>query len=218
APEPGFHDELRRLSRAAGTVLIVDETHTICCGPGGATRSWGLEPDMVVIGKPIGGGVPCAAYGMTEELAARVVDVVDGPDSDVAGIGGTLTANALAVAAVRATLDAALGEEDFAVAVPLAAAWAEGVGQVIEARSLDWSVNRLGCRAEYWFCAPPRNGAEAAAAIDHELDAFLHLWCLNRGILLTPFHNMALFCPAHTMADVEHHTAVFDQAVGALVT
>lgn len=216
-PEPGFHDELRRLTRDAGTVLIIDETHTICCGPGGATGAWDLDPDMLVIGKPIGGGVPCAAYGMTEELAGRVIDVVEGPDSDVAGIGGTLTANALALAAVRATLQAALRDEDFAVAVPLAEAWADGVAGVIEQHGLPWTVNRLGCRAEYWFCPAPRNGAEAAAAIDHELDAFLHLWCLNRGILLTPFHNMALFCPAHTRSDVDHHTGVFAEAIAALI-
>lgn len=217
APEPGFHEALRELTRSNGTVLIIDETHTICCGPGGATREWGLDPDMFVIGKPIGGGVPCAAYGMTAELAGRVLDVVEGPDSDVAGIGGTLTANALALAAMRATLGSALREEDFAVAVPLAAAWADGVQRVIDDHDLPWTVNRLGCRAEYWFCPSPRNGAEAAAAVDHELDAFLHLWCMNRGILLTPFHNMALFCPSHRSSDVEHHTEVFTEAVAALV-
>jgi len=171
---------------------------------------------MFVIGKPIGGGVPCAAYGMTTDIAERVIDLVDGPDSDVAGIGGTLTANSLSLAAVRATLAHALRDEDFAVAVPLAEAWADGVRSVIDRHGLPWTVNRLGCRAEYWFCPAPRNGADAAAAVDHDLDAFLHLWCLNRGILLTPFHNMALFCPAHTISDVEHHTAVFGDAVAAL--
>ena len=216
-PEPGFHDALRRATRDAGTLLVIDETHTICCGPGGATREWGLDPDMFVTGKPIGGGVPCAAYGMTDGVAARITDVVEGPDSDVAGIGGTLTANALSLAAVRATLGAALRDEDFAIAVPLAERWADGVRSVFESHDLPWTVHRLGCRAEYWFCPPPRNGGEAAAAVDHELDAFLHLWCLNRGILLTPFHNMALFCPAHTGADVDHHTDVFDAAVQALV-
>ncbi len=216
-PEPGFHDALRRTTRDTGTLLIIDETHTICCGPGGATREWGLDPDLFVIGKPIGGGVPCAAYGMTEEVAARVADVVEGPDSDVAGIGGTLTANALSLAAVRATLDAALREEDFAVAVPLAERWADGVRSAFEAHELPWTVQRLGCRAEYWCCPAPRNGGEAAAAVDHELDAFLHLWCLNRGILLTPFHNMALLCPSHGDADVDHHTEVFAAALDALV-
>jgi len=216
APEPGFHDALRRLTRDTGTVLVIDETHTICCGPGGATAAWGLEPDMLVIGKPIGGGVPCAAFGMTGQLAELVMDLVRGDDSDVAGIGGTLTANALSIAAMRATLDSALREEDFAISIPLAEAWADGVQGVIDTHGLPWTVNRLGCRAEYWFCPAPSTGAEAAAAVDHDLDAFLHLWCLNRGILLTPFHNMALFCPAHSRSDVDHHTQVFADAVAAL--
>ncbi|MFM7064794.1 MAG: transaminase [Actinomycetes bacterium] len=216
-PDPGYHDELRRLTRATGTLLVIDETHTICVGPGGATEAWGLEPDLFVIGKPIAGGVPAAAYGMTTEVAEKVMAAATGDDADVGGIGGTLTANALALAAIHATLDAALRPEDFAVAVPLAERWAEGVQSVIDTHSLDWNVHRLGCRAEYWFCPPPRNGGQAAAAVDHELDAFLHLWCLNRGVLLTPFHNMALFCPAHTTADVDRHTEVFAAAVEALV-
>jgi glutamate-1-semialdehyde 2,1-aminomutase len=215
-PDPGFHDALRRLTRDTGTLLVIDETHTICLGPGGATREWGLEPDLFVIGKPIGGGVPCAAYGMTAEVAGAVLEAASGEDADVSGIGGTLTANPLSLAAVRATLDGALRDRDFAVSIPLAQRWADGVQSVIDAHELAWTVHRLGCRAEYWFCPPPRNGGEAAAAIDHELDAFLHLWCLNRGILLTPFHNMALFCPAHTIADVDLHTEVFGGAVEAL--
>ena len=216
-PAPGFHDELRRLTRETGTLLVIDETHTICCGPGGATREWGLEPDLFVIGKPIGGGVPCATYGMTDAVAAAVLGAATGDDADVAGIGGTLTANALSLAAMRATLAAALRDEDFAVSIPLANRWADGVQATIDRHGLPWTVNRLGCRAEYWFCPAPRNGGEAAAAVDHELDAFLHLWCLNRGILLTPFHNMALFCPAHTEADVDLHSEVFAEGVTALL-
>ncbi len=215
-PDPGFHDALRRLTRDTGTLLVIDETHTICLGPGGATREWGLEPDLFVIGKPIGGGVPCAAYGMTAEVAGAVLEAASGEDADVSGIGGTLTANPLSLAAVRATLDGALRDQDFAVSIPLAQRWADGVQGVIDAHDLAWTVHRLGSRAEYWFCPPPRNGGEAAAAIDHDLDAFLHLWCLNRGILLTPFHNMALFCPAHTTDDVDLHTEVFGGAVEAL--
>jgi glutamate-1-semialdehyde 2,1-aminomutase len=215
-PEPGFHDALRRLTRDTGTLLVIDETHTICCGPGGATRAWGLDPDLLVIGKPIGGGVPVAAYGMTVEVAERVLAAASGEDADVSGIGGTLTANAVALAAVRSTLTHSLRDEDFAVAVPLAERWEAGVRAVVDGAGQPWTVHRLGCRAEYWFCPPPRNGGQAAAAIDHELDAFLHLWCLNRGVLLTPFHNMALFCPAHTTADVDVHTDVFAAAVDAL--
>ena len=216
-PEPGFHDALRELTRATGTLLMIDETHTICAGPGGATAEWGLEPDLLVIGKPIGGGVPAAAYGMTNGVAARVADVMAGDDTDVSGVGGTLAANALSVAAIRATLGSALRAEDFAVAIPRAQRWASGVAAVIERHGLPWTVQRLGARAEYWFCPPPQNGGAAAAAVDHELDAFLHLYALNRGILLTPFHNMALCCPSHTDDDVDRHTEVFGAAVEELV-
>jgi glutamate-1-semialdehyde 2,1-aminomutase len=154
---------------------------------------------------------------MTTDVADRVGEVMAGEDTDVSGVGGTLAANALSLAAVRATLSSSLRDEDFAIAVPLAERWAAGVADVIAAHRLPWTVQRLGARAEYWFCPTPRTGGEAAAAVDHELDAFMHLYALNRGILLTPFHNMALFCPAHTEADVDRHTGVFTAAVTELL-
>jgi glutamate-1-semialdehyde 2,1-aminomutase len=169
------------------------------------------------VGKPIAGGVPLAAYGMSAEVADRLREPMLGHEIDVAGVGGTLTANALALAAARAALSTSLREEDFAVAIPLAERFTAGVSRVIEQHGLPWNVQRLGCRAEYWFCPPPRNGADAAAAIDEDLEGFLHLWALNRGVLLTPFHNMALFSPSHTEADVDRHTEVFAEAVAALV-
>jgi glutamate-1-semialdehyde 2,1-aminomutase len=216
-PEPGYLDAVRELTRRYDALLIVDETHTLCAGPGGCTRAWDLEPDMVVVGKPIGGGIPAAAYGMSLALAERLDGPMLGHDIDVAGVGGTLTGSALALAAVRATLSVALREEDFAVAIPLAERFTAGVAEVIERVGLPWHVQRLGCRAEYWFCPPPRTGSEAAAAVDEDLDAFMHLWAFNRGILLAPFHNMALFSPHHTEADVDRHTEVFADAVSALV-
>jgi glutamate-1-semialdehyde 2,1-aminomutase len=215
-PDPGYHEALRELTRRTGTLLVLDETHTICAGPGGATRAWGLDPDLLVVGKPIAGGYPAAAFGMSQALADRLLGFVEDDGTDVSGIGGTLTANAMAVAAIRATLAGSLRDEDFAVAVPLAERWAAGVREAYEARGLPWTVQRLGCRAEYWFCPPPHDGSAAAAAVDHDLDAFMHLWALNRGILLTPFHNMALLCAAHTPADVDRHTEVFAAAVAAL--
>ncbi len=217
APKPGFHDELRRITRDTGTLLVLDETHTICVGPGGATSAWGLQPDMLVIGKTIGGGMPAAAYGMTADVAAALHLAIYDGGIDVSGIGGTLTGNALALAAVRATLSSALRAEDFDVSIPLATAWADGVQRTIDEFEMPWSVQQLGARAEYWFCPPPGDGAAAAAAVDAELDAFMHLWALNRGILLTPFHNMALFSPFHTSADVDRHSEVFGAAVKALV-
>jgi glutamate-1-semialdehyde 2,1-aminomutase len=217
-PDPGYHDALRALTRKYGTLLIIDETHTICVGPGGATAAWNLEPDFFVIGKTIGGGMPAAAYGMSAAMSDQLTTLLYSDGIDVSGIGGTLTGNALALAAVRATLASSLTEADFTHTEPLAAAWAAGVADVIARHGLPWHVQQLGARAEYWFCPPPRDGAAAAAAVDSELDAFMHLWAINRGILLTPFHNMALMSPFHTMADVDAHTAVFASAVAALTT
>lgn len=216
-PEPGFHEAMREICDRTGTLLVIDETHTLCAGPGGATSSWGLRPDFFVIGKAIGGGMPVAAYGMTAEVAERLYPAIGGIEVDTSGVGGTLTGNALALAAVRATLSTTLGEDDFARMIPLAEAWTDGVQGVIDVHDLPWCVNRLGCRAEYWFCPPPRNGRDAALAVDAELDAYLHLYTLNRGILMTPFHNMALISPAHVRADVDRHTEVFAEALDELV-
>jgi glutamate-1-semialdehyde 2,1-aminomutase len=215
-PEPGFHDELRRLTSAAGALLVLDETHTICAGPGGYTAAHGLSPDLLVIGKPIGGGIPAAAYGLSAPVAALVRDRFAGATIDVSGIGGTLAGNAMSVAAMRAAMSTTLREEDFAVAVPLAERFAAGAADAIADHGLPWHVQRLGCRAEYWFSPPPRHGAAAAAAGDAALEAFLHLYALNRGVLLTPFHNMALFTPSHTPADVDRHTEVFGAALTEL--
>ena len=216
-PDDGYLDAVREITRRHDVLLVIDETHTLCAGPGGATAAWGLEPDLLVVGKPIAGGIPLAAYGMTAAVADRLRDDMLGHEIDVAGVGGTLTANGLALAAARAALSTALRAEDFAVAIPLAERFTTGVSEVIEKYGLPWNVQRLGCRAEYWFCPPPRNGADAAAAVDEDLEGFLHLWSLNRGVLLTPFHNMALFSPHHSEADVDRHTAVFGEAVEALV-
>ena len=216
-PEDGYLDGVREVTRRHGVLLAIDETHTICAGPGGCTAKWGLEPDFLVIGKTIGGGVPVAAYGMSDDVASRIEASTGADDIDVSGVGGTLSGSALAMAAMRATLESSLTAEQFAVAEPLAERWTRGVADAVAAHGLDWHVQRLGCRAEYWFSAPPRNGAQAAAAVDHDLEAFLHLWALNRGVLLTPFHNMALMSPMHSTADVDRHTDVFGAALAAIV-
>jgi len=217
-PEPGYHEELRRLTRRTGTLLVIDETHTICAGPGGYTRAHHLEPDVLTIGKPIGSGVPSGALGCTQEVTERILASLVVRDSDVGGIGGTLAGNALSLAAMRATLAEVLTEEAFARMIPLGERLEQGVCGVIEAHGLPWHVQRLGCRVEYRFRPdPPRNGAEAAAAEDPELDELIHLYCLNRGVLLTPFHNMALISPATTEADVDRHTEVLGDAVRELL-
>jgi glutamate-1-semialdehyde 2,1-aminomutase len=218
-PDDGYHDALRELTRAYGTYLVIDETHCICAGPGGATRAWGLEPDFLTIGKPLASGVPAACYGMTTEVANRAQAYMDSlPTTDVGGIGGTLSGNALSLSAMRATLETVLTDDAFERMISLGERWADGVKDAIERHRLPWEVQRLGCRAEYWFTpAPPRNGGEAAAADDHELARFTHLYALNRGILLTPFHNMALMSPATTEDDVDAHSGVFDEMCAELV-
>jgi glutamate-1-semialdehyde 2,1-aminomutase len=213
-PEPGFHDALRRLTRSTGTLLIIDETHTICAGPGGYTAAHDLEPDILTIGKPIAGGIPAAAYGFSEDVAARLEELLPTDErADVGGIGGTVAANVLSLAAMRATLGEVLTDAAFAHMIDLGERFEAGVADVIDRRGLPWHVTRLGCRVEYLFRPDrPRTGSEAAAGADAELDRFIHLFLLNRGILMTPFHNMALMSPATTEADVDLHTAVFDEA------
>ncbi len=216
-PEEGFHDALRAITRETGTLLILDETHTICAGAGGCTRAWSLEPDMVTIGKPIGGGIPCAAYGIHEKLEPRIRQDWDYHAADVGGVGGTLAGNALQLAAMRATLADVLTEESYAQTVPLATRFCRGVQEIIDDLRLSWVVKQLGCRAEYWPASPaPVNGGEAAAAEDPALDRFLHLFALNRGVLLTPFHNMALMAPSTTAGDVDRHTEVLREATTLL--
>ncbi len=217
-PDPGYHDALRSLTKDAGTLLMIDETHTICVGPGGYTAEKNLEPDVLTIGKPIGSGVPSGAYGVTEEVGERIRRSVSRQDADVGGVGGTLAGNALSLAAIRATLSDVLIDEAYERMIALAERFTSGVQGVIDERQTPWHVKRLGCRVEYRFQAdPPRNGSEAAASEDPLLDEFMHLYCLNRGILLTPFHNMALMCPATSTADVDRHTEVFAEAVAELV-
>lgn len=217
-PQDGYIQGVRDITRKYEVLLVIDETHTICAGPGGCTKLWNIDPDFVVIGKTIGGGIPVGAYGMTAEIASRLEAAMTGHDVDVSGVGGTLSGSALAMSAMKATLSNALTQEDFDQTIPLATRWTQGVERVCVERNLDWHVQQLGCRAEYWFCTPPVDGAQAAAAVDPMLESFLHLFCLNRGVLLAPFHNMALMSPFHSAADVDKHTEVFALALDAIIT
>lgn len=217
-PDEGYWKTARELSKKYGALLIADETHTICMGPGGCTREWKLVPDFVVFGKPIGSGIPGSTFGCTEEVAERISARIELEDCDVGGIGGTLAGNALSLAAMRSTLENVLTTKAFETMIPLATRWADGVSSEIKNHRLPWNVQQLGARAEYTFREkPPRNGGESAAAADFDLERFLHLYALNRGVLLTPFHNMALICPATTAVDVDLHTRIFAAATGELV-
>lgn len=213
-PDPGFHDALRDLTEHSGTLLIIDETHTMSSGPGGYTGAYGLRPDILTVGKSIGGGMPAAAFGLSEAVAERMLQSAEADYVDTGGVGGTLAGNALSLAAIRATLEAVLTEAAFAKTIPLATRFRAGVQAVIDEFALPWSITQLGCRAEYRFCpTPPRNGGESAAAADAELDQYLHLYMLNRGILMTPFHNMALMAPTTQPEDIDRHTLIFREAV-----
>lgn len=216
-PEPGFLDGLRDLCTRYGTLLLIDETHTISAGPGGCTAAWDLAPDIFVIGKSIGGGIPSGAYGITQEIADRIADHPEADLVDVGGVGGTLAGNVLSTAAMRATLGDVLTDEAFTHMIDLATRFREGVEKTLADYSMPWSIAQLGARAEYRFTSPaPRTGSESAAAHDGDLEEFLHLYMSNRGVLLTPFHNMALMCPATSTADVDRHSDVFAAAVAEL--
>ena len=219
-PEPGFHAALRELTTEHESLLILDETHTICAGPGGYTAEHALEPDMLTIGKAVGGGVPAGAWGMAGELADRVVEDTDLSHALVEGIGvgGTLAGNAFTARAIALTLRHLLGPADFAHMTAMATLWCEGVERLIDAYGLGWHVTQLGARAEYHFRAGrPRNGSDLAAAGDEGLERFLRLYLMNRGILTTPFHNMALMAATTSQADVERHEAVLGEALRELV-
>jgi glutamate-1-semialdehyde 2,1-aminomutase len=216
-PEPGFHAALRAATRRTGTLLVIDETQTQCCGPGGYTAAHGLDPDFVTIGKAIAGGIPIGAYGMRRDLADRItapsIDL-----GDTGAVGGTLAGNALSMAAAKATLDEVLTGHAFARMISVAEHYRKSVQRVLQTRRLPWHVTRLGARVEYRFCPePPRDGGESWAAHDAELDDYLHLYLMNRGILTTPFHNMALMSPATRDTDVDRHTHVFADAVDELL-
>jgi glutamate-1-semialdehyde aminotransferase len=217
-PRPDFHRELRAATRDAGALQIIDETHTLSAGPAGMTGRDGLDPDMLVVGKAIAGGVPAAALGVSERVGRGIAAGIEPDRAGMAGVGGTLAANALSLAAMRATLAEVLTEEAFARTDALGERCLAGIDAVIAEHSLPWHVVRIGGRVEYHFTPTPlRHGAEGAAAVDAELSGFFHLFALNRGVMVFPFHNRCLVSPAHTDADVDRHTEAFAAAVRALL-
>lgn len=217
-PEPGYLQGVRELTRKYDALLIIDETHTFSAGYGGMTKRDNLEPDVFVIGKAIAGGIPTGTYGLSAHLAEKILSRTDLDLVDMGGVGGTLAGNPLQVAAMRATLEQVLTEDAFRYMIDLATVFTDGVNQLFEKYNLPWAINQLGTRAEYRFARPyPKNGTEAFNAADAELEDYLHVYLANRGIMLTPFHNMALMCPTTTLADVEKHNQVFEEAIRELV-
>ena len=217
-PNPSFMEDLRKACDDTGTLLMIDETHTISVGPGGATKAWGLKPDIFIIGKAIGGGIPSGTYGITESLARKITAHEEADIVDVGGVGGTLAGNALSVCAMRATLEHVLTDDSWPRMIELATAFREGVEAAISESNLPWTCTQLGARAEYRFASPaPMNGTESAKYADADLEEYFHLYTANRGVLITPFHNMALMCRDTQMSDVDKHTELFKDACLELV-
>jgi glutamate-1-semialdehyde 2,1-aminomutase len=217
-PEPGYWEAAQALIRRHSAALVIDETHTISCGPGGYARLHSIQADAVVVGKPVGGGMPCAAYGFSAAWAERAMRAKREAPPGHSGIGTTLTGNPLAMAAMRATLSELMNDAVYAPMLALSKQLAQGLREVIARRRLPWCVTQLGARSEFQFRAtPPRNGSEAGAALDDELEHLIHLALLNRGLMITPFHNMMLVCPQTTAADVAKLLAAFDEVLGEIV-
>jgi len=217
-PQPGFWAAAQALIRQHGTLLVLDETHTFSSGPGGYTRAHGLSPDALVLGKPIAGGLPCAVYGMSAELADRAMQAKRAAPPGHSGIGTTLTANRLTLAAMRATLAEVATEAAFEHMISLCSHLAAGLRACLARHQLPWCVTQVGARCEFQFGpTPPLNGSQAQALFDPGLEQLIHLALLNRGVLITPFHNMLLCSPATTPADVQCLLVAFEAVLAELL-
>ena len=216
-PKPGFIEGLLAAARRHGTLVCLDETHTISTGLGGFTRAHDLDPDFFVLGKPVAGGLPAAVFGFTARIEAEMRRVLDTKVPGYSGIGTTLSGNMLALAAMRACLEEVMTAEAYAHMTRLAQRLAEGLRGKVAAQGHRWTVTQIGARAELVFSERPlENGAEAAAAIDHTVERAIHLFLLNRDVLVTPFHNMTLVAPTTTEADVDRLIARFGEALSVL--
>lgn len=204
-PQPGYLDGMAALAKKYGTLLIIDETHTISTGYGGYTRMHNLKPDFFTLGKPVAGGIPCAVFGFTAEMAERMRKAEAEAGPGYSGIGTTLSANALQLHCMRANLSEVMTPANYKHMLDLSERLARGVEAEIKKRNVPWHVSNVGARAEF-VCAPnrPKNGAEAKAAMRPHLELAVHLYLLNRGVLIAPFHNMTLLSPATTAAQVDH--------------
>jgi glutamate-1-semialdehyde 2,1-aminomutase len=213
-PQPGFLEALRELTRKTGTLLILDETHTLSSGPGGYAREHNIVPDGLVFGKPIAGGIPAAAYGFSLEVADRIRGFLANNSEGRSGIGTTLSGSRIQLALIKTVLSEFFTQEAFAPLIALATRLERGIADVIIKYGVDWHVTRVGARVEYMCCqTPPRNGYEASQVIHQPIDVAVHHYLLNRGVVITPFHNMMLICPATTEQNVEQLLNALDSCL-----
>ena len=217
-PQAGYWLAAQEIIRRHGSLLVLDETHTISSGPGGYAGLHGLTPDALVLGKPVAGGVPCAVYGFSKAVASRIEQAKRAAPPGHSGIGTTLTANMLSMAAMRANLHAVMTDAAYQLMFALADQLATGLRRVIASYQLPWCVTQLGARTEFQFTpAAPLNGSAAEAILDSELEQVIHLFLLNRGMLITPFHNMMLVCPQTRPDDIARFLLVFEECIQQLV-
>jgi glutamate-1-semialdehyde 2,1-aminomutase len=215
-PQPGFHQALREATRRSGTLLVIDETHTLSSGLGGYSASHGLEPDLFVCGKAIAGGFPCAVYGFTAAVEQQMQRVLAARAGGHSGMGTTLAGNPLAIECLAAALTSLQTAERYGRMEAGAALLETRLQALFAARDLSWHVSRVGARVEFGFGPAPRNGSEAEAAMRPEFEHALHLFLLNRGVLVTPFHNMMLVSPVTSAAQVERLVAGLGEALDQL--
>ncbi len=218
-PAEGWHEDLRALTRKHGALLIMDETHTICAGPGGCTKAWGLEPDMFTIGKSVAAGVPVALYGFSAETARQAREAMERFGGwGMSVVGSTLAGNALQMAALRATLEHVMTEANYARnMIPAAEHFVNRINGLISDVGVAWHAHRLGARAEYVFLPRPAvNGSEAMAAADKPLERLIHLYLLNRGVLTTPFYNVVLCAPTTTSEQIDRYADGLADCLGEL--
>ena len=218
-PDDGYHAALRDITAKTGTLLILDETHCMSSGPGGYSGEHGLQPDGLVLGKPIAAGIPAAVYGFSAAAAARISRFLETRVPGHSGIGTTLSGSKIQLALMRAVLETCFTEEAFGPLIALARRLEKGIADVIIKHSLPWHVVRAGARVEF-MCTPtrPRNGGEAAKVIHRPVDQALHHYLLNRGVIVTPFHNMMLICPATTKAHVDQLVTTLDRCIDELMS
>ena len=217
-PAEGYLEKMRQLCDHYGTLLIIDETHTFSSGPGGYTAAHGLKPDFITLGKSIAGGIPVAVYGFTAEMAGKI-NASFGQKSvaDPMGIGGTLSGNAFAIAAMRATLEQVATEAAFKRMIAGQERISDGLEEILRKYDLPWSVTRCGARCEMQFMPQlPTTGSEAKRHFDWQLIYYTHLYLANRDVLITPFHNMMLVPPMATDDDIDRLVAVWDSCMAEI--
>lgn len=216
-PNDGFIEALRALCTKYSALLILDETHTISTAHGGWAKANKVVPDFLVVGKPIAGGLPAAAYGFSSVMAARMKTAKDSATPGHSGIGTTLSGNMMTLAAIYATLTKVATESAYQHMLALARLLEHQLNAAINANNLPWNITRLGARVELQFSASsPTNAAEARNAQNDTIEGAIHLYLLNRGVLLTPFHNMMLVCPATSEADVSKLIRIFNDCLTEL--